>query len=408
MQEERQVRRLRRALPAGCRRVAPPHWLAVLVSLPVAPFLGGVCAASPSPSATSPSRADVYADQVQNFLVHIVRWMDRQGIDRKWRKSQSSRRSPTTASTWVTATVFGLGEGLPASLTTALVILFTLYLLLTPSALDERAATATAAAARRRRRRRPRRSPRRARATAFSRRVDKQINAYIKGKIALAPRRPLTAASSALRVDLWLALSVASSPTSSQTSAPSSPSSMPVVLIDPEGSPSAPSRSSSSSCRRRRQRCRAHPLRPSEAPPVVVLLSPSIWGFLWGIPAASSRPPPPSREFRLASIDRPPRPRHGVIPTLLCLALRFLPDQDGSHTATGAPAPRRPPLAPTPHPPPRRLFPARPIGRSSSTTPTAESRPPGRGVISRPPAREVPFGQRSTSTMARPRVIDGA
>ena len=98
----------------SCRRVALPHWLAVLVSLLVAlAFLGGVCAVVTESVRDFTSRADVYADQVQNFLVHIVRWMDRQGIDRKWRKSQSLEKvaDKLELSTWVTATVFGLGEG---------------------------------------------------------------------------------------------------------------------------------------------------------------------------------------------------------------------------------------------------------------------------------------------------------
>ena len=103
-----------RAARRRSRAAALPHWLAVLVSLLMAlAFLGGVCAVVTESVRDFTSRADAYAEQVQNFLVHIVRWMDRQGIDRKWRKSQSLEKvaDKLELSTWVTATVFGLGEG---------------------------------------------------------------------------------------------------------------------------------------------------------------------------------------------------------------------------------------------------------------------------------------------------------
>ena len=75
---------------------------------------------------------DAYAEQVQNALVIIVRWMDAYGISHKWRRTSSLTHlaEKLQLSAWVTATVFSIGEGLLSLLsTTFLEILFTLYLL---------------------------------------------------------------------------------------------------------------------------------------------------------------------------------------------------------------------------------------------------------------------------------------
>ena len=296
-----------RAARRRSRAAALPHWLAVLVSLLVAlAFLGGVCAVVTESVRDFTSRADAYAEQVQNFLVHIVRWMDRQGIDRKWRKSQSLEKvaDKLELSSWVTATVFGLGEGLLSLLsTTALVILFTLYLLLTPTGLgEERAAPGSP-------------GPPPSKESSFTKRVDKQINAYIKGKIALSFLvGVLTAALlCALRVDLWLAFSVVAFfanfiPNIGAVVAVVLP--MPVVLIDPSGSLFNSFLAFTSLVVM--HAVVGNVVEPilfghsMKLHPVVVLLSLMIWGFLWGIPGCVLAVPITAiLRIYLASIDHP-------------------------------------------------------------------------------------------------------
>ena len=71
----------------------------------------------------------------------------------------------------MTATVFSIGEGLLSLLsTTFLVILFTLYLLLTPSLTNEEEEEGDD-------------TPK---ASVFQRKVDRQIHTYVKGKVALS------------------------------------------------------------------------------------------------------------------------------------------------------------------------------------------------------------------------------
>ena len=79
-------------------------------------------------------------------------------------------------------------------------------------------------------------------ASVFQRKVDRQIHTYVKGKVALSALVAILTAGLlyALRVDLWLAFSVVAFfanfvPNLGAIVAVALP--MPVVLIDPDGSP---------------------------------------------------------------------------------------------------------------------------------------------------------------------------
>ena len=293
-----------------CRRVALPHSLAVLVSLALAlAFLGGVVAVVTESVRDFTSRADQYAEQVQNFLVFVVRWMDKNGIDRKWRKSQSLEKvaDKLQLSSWVTATVFSLGEGLLSVLsTTALVILFTLYLLLTPTHDEARSPSDPPS---------PAADGRASGDSRFSRRVDRQINAYIKGKLGLSFLvGALTAALlCALNVDLWLAFSVIAFfanfvPNIGAVVAIVLP--LPVILIDPRGSPANSLLAFASLVVM--HAVVGNVVEPilfghsMKLHPVVVLLSLMIWGFIWGIPGCVLAVPITAiLRIYLASVDHP-------------------------------------------------------------------------------------------------------
>ena len=73
-----------------CTRLALPYSMAVLVSLALALGLLIFVAMLIAESVRDfTGRADAYAEQVQNALVIIVRWMDAYGISHKWRRTSS-------------------------------------------------------------------------------------------------------------------------------------------------------------------------------------------------------------------------------------------------------------------------------------------------------------------------------
>ena len=113
-----------------------PHSVAVMIALFVAfSFLFTLAAIAAESVRDFTSRADAYARQVQLLIVQGLRWLDATGIDERWRKPQTLEKvaDKLDLSSFVTTTVLSLGEGLLSLLsTTMLVLLFTLYLLLTP------------------------------------------------------------------------------------------------------------------------------------------------------------------------------------------------------------------------------------------------------------------------------------
>lgn len=280
-----------------CARVALPYGVAVLVSLALAlGGLGFVAMLIAESVRDFTGRADAYAEQVQNALVVVVRWMDRNGVDRAWRKTASLEKlaDKLQLSAFVTTTVFSIGEGLLSLLsTTFLVILFTLYLLLTPSTEADTDL----------------------RPTILQKRVDRQIHTYVKGKIALSALVAVLTAGllCVLKVDLWLAFSVVAFfanfvPNLGAVVAVALP--MPVMLIDPDGSPFHSGLAFASLCV-------MHALvgnvvepvffgHSMRLHPVVVLLSLMIWGFIWGVPGCVLAVPITAvLRIYLQSIDHP-------------------------------------------------------------------------------------------------------
>jgi len=162
----------------------------------------------------------------------------------------------------------------------------------------------------------PRRSRlRTASSSSFSRRVDRQINSYIKGKLALSLLvGVLTAALlAALSVDLWLAFAVVAFfanfvPNLGAVVAVALP--MPVVIIDPHASRLTAFIALTSLVV-------MHALignvvepilfgHSMKLHPVTVLISLMIWSFLWGIPGLVLAVPLTSVcRIYLASIDHP-------------------------------------------------------------------------------------------------------
>ena len=286
-----------------CTRLALPYSMAVLVSLALALGLLIFVAMLIAESVRDfTGRADAYAEQVQNALVIIVRWMDAYGISHKWRRTSSLTHlaEKLQLSAWVTATVFSIGEGLLSLLsTTFLVILFTLYLLLTPSLTNEEEEEGDD-------------TPK---ASVFQRKVDRQIHTYVKGKVALSALVAILTAGLlyALRVDLWLAFSVVAFfanfvPNLGAIVAVALP--MPVVLIDPDGSPFHSGMAFFSLVL-------MHALvgnvvepvffgHSMRLHPVVGLLSLMIWGFIWGVPGCVLAVPITAvLRIYLQSIDHP-------------------------------------------------------------------------------------------------------
>ena len=350
------------------RRPRLPHVVAVVIALLVAfSFLALAIAIVAESIRDFTSRADAYAAQVQLLIVQGLRWLDATGIDERWRKPQTLEKvaDKLDLSSFVTATVLSLGEGLLSLLsTTMLVLLFTLYLLLTPRSLvggsdnnmnddedddlndgpaffiergdsfrDDAAAEPIMDdpveeqvtpgpgsgkggssddddVSTYRQRRRPsgavlgaysqvappaldRTRTRRDSSTSFSRRVDRQINAYIKGKLALSLLVGfLTAAVLALlNVDLWLAFGVFSCfanfvPNLGAVVAIALP--MPVLFFDPDSSMFTAVLALTSLIILHavignvvEPILFGHSLKLH---PVVCLVSMSIWGFLWGCP----------------------------------------------------------------------------------------------------------------------------
>lgn len=209
----------RRRLRSALCRLKLPRGVAVVVALCVAlAFLATLAAIVAESVRDFTSRADTYAFQVQQLIVSSLEQVDATGIDRRWREPETLHMlaEKLGLSSWITHTVLGLGEGLLSLLsTTMLVLLFTMYLLLTPSASPRDDDDEDELLQQRRRHPRPAmvRSPSFVTFhTAFNKRVDTQINAYIKGKLALSLLVGVltSACLYAASVDLWLAFGVVS------------------------------------------------------------------------------------------------------------------------------------------------------------------------------------------------------
>lgn len=195
----------------GLRLPRLPHSLAVVVALVVALAILATLATIVAESVRDfTSRADMYASQVQLMVVNAMQRLDATGFDERWRQPQTLEKvaDKLDLSSVITAIVFSLGEGLLSLLsTTMLVLLFTMYLLLEPVAVaveEQQQQPSTSNMVRS--------SSFMTFRTAFSKRVDKQINEYIKGKLLLSLLvGVLTAAClAATHVDLWLAFGVVS------------------------------------------------------------------------------------------------------------------------------------------------------------------------------------------------------
>ncbi|KAJ8603369.1 hypothetical protein CTAYLR_004263 [Chrysophaeum taylorii] len=324
--------------PRRWRRFRLPHSLAVLVTLCVALATLATLAAIVAESVRDfTSRADAYASQVQLLVVSCLEWLDNTGLDERWRKVSLQKFADGELSSWITATVFSLGEGLLSLLsTTMLVLLFTMYLLLTPTidyASDDDDEPLSL---------RPSHSYARFN-TLFSRRVDRQINSYIKGKLALSLLVGLLTAALLvlLRVDLWLAFAVVAFfanfvPNLGGVVSCALP--MPVILLDPNSSKLSAFVALASLVL-------LHALvgnviepilfgNSMKLHPVVVLLSLMIWSYLWGVPGLVLAVPITAIcRIYLASIDHPLAHSLAAI-----LDGRDHPPLDASGT-TNAPAP---------------------------------------------------------------------
>ncbi|KAJ1448473.1 hypothetical protein M885DRAFT_142758 [Pelagophyceae sp. CCMP2097] len=93
------------------RRIALPHSVAVFVALWITLSCLALLAAVVAESVRDfTSRADEYAEQVKSFLVRALRWLDNNGIDKRWRKPQTLEKvaDRLELSSWVTAFVFSL------------------------------------------------------------------------------------------------------------------------------------------------------------------------------------------------------------------------------------------------------------------------------------------------------------